>query len=56
MDSPTRRWQCINGCNTFETVGIPTFCPFCGSREAYPASDDVELVENKDEVWINEHE
>lgn len=40
MDSPTQRWQCVNGCNTFECLGTPTYCPFCGTAEVYATNTD----------------
>lgn len=54
MVDHTTRWQCINSCNIFECLGIPTFCPHCGSRELYPTDDDMELVDNPDEAYVNE--
>lgn len=56
-DQLERRWGCINSCNTYECIGIPSYCPYCGTREVYPAADDVELVENRSEVvYVNESE
>lgn len=53
MESPTRRYRCINKCNVFETLGVPTFCPYCGSREVYPTDEGAELYETSDEIYFD---
>jgi RNA polymerase subunit RPABC4/transcription elongation factor Spt4 len=44
----SRRWECINNCTTFETVGHPEMCPHCGSTDLYPASSGFDMIEQKE--------
>jgi len=48
-----KSWQCINECTVFETVGEPTYCPHCGSRELFPKDEGVERYDTYDERYVN---
>lgn len=46
-------FQCVNGCNVFQTIGLPSFCPFCGSREVFETDETVTKYETMDEAYEN---
>lgn len=54
MTSPhVTAFQCINKCNVFWTVGPPTNCPHCGTREVLPTDDNMTMYDTADEQYIN---
>lgn len=48
-------FQCVNSCLIFETVGVPAYCPHCGSREVYETDESVTKYETMDEQYVNKH-
>lgn len=53
MDSIETTYQCRNGCTVFITVGLPNYCPHCGSREVYEMGQDETRYEVTDEHYEN---
>jgi hypothetical protein len=53
MGPHMRRWQCTDKCNTFETVGVPRYCPHCGTPDIEPLAEGAVAYEPPDEVYEN---
>lgn len=47
-------WTCPNKCNVFEVLGVPSFCPHCGTKEVYPSDEDLTVYVPYDEGYVNE--
>lgn len=51
-----RTYQCQQGCTVFRTIGLPSFCPHCGSKEVYETERDTTQYRIADEHYTNVHE
>lgn len=47
-------YQCINNCATFTTIGVPAYCPHCGSKEVHQLDSSVTTFRTVDEYYENE--
>lgn len=46
-------YQCVNECNVFWVVGVPSHCPFCGTSELTTVDEDATMYDNIDKVIEN---
>lgn len=56
MDRLETRWSCTEDCNTFQVIGTPSNCPFCGTTNIHPVDDDVESYDKPYRMIVSEHD
>lgn len=53
METIESAYQCRDNCTVFITIGLPNYCPHCGSTEVYEIDKDTTRYETVDEYYEN---